>query len=268
MTNKERMKLSWIVSYPWWHLSERLWPRWSHPWSYSRWCLQRPPWFLGGPGSETIEDCFTLSVQNTFSCQDPGFSRQSSLQDTYWLHKTEKSLFIPLPFCVKLNLGREFVTAKLHSDLQAIGVQVVKVWHTCNTEKWQIALARCWEGLTENLCCVIFQTLGMGMGHYLTTSKAVPQCAIDDASGSVEGGPTPVCVVVGHGGVVVCVGSGQLLEDLCMERPLKKSTESKTEISSCLGKIPPSGVSFMLTCSSGVGENILSSWGCLEKSKG
>lgn len=60
---------------------------------------------------------------------------KGSLKDTYRLHKTEQSLFIPLPFCVELNLRREFVAAKLHGDFQAIGVQVVKIRHTCNGQK-------------------------------------------------------------------------------------------------------------------------------------
>lgn len=55
---------------------------------------------------------------------------------------------------------------------------------------------------------------------YLTTSKTVPQCAIDDAPSSVKGGSTPVCVIVWHGVMVVCVGASQLLEDLSTERLL------------------------------------------------
>lgn len=48
----------------------------------------------------------------------------------------------------------------------------------------------------------------------LTSSKAVPQRSVDDASGPVKRGPAPVCVVVGHGGVIVRVGASQPLESL------------------------------------------------------
>lgn len=50
--------------------------------------------------------------------------------------------------------------------------------------------------------------------QHLTTSKAVPQCPIDDAPSSVKGGSAPLCVVVRHGGVGICIGARQLLEDL------------------------------------------------------
>ncbi len=52
----------------------------------------------------------------------------------------------------------------------------------------------------------------------LTTSKAVPQCTIDDALSSVKGGPAPLCVIVCHGLVGICIGTSQLLEGLSTER--------------------------------------------------
>lgn len=60
------------------------------------------------------------------------FQFSEAFLNTYRLHKTEQSFFISLPFCVKLDLWGEFVTAELHSDLQTVSVQVVEVWHTCN----------------------------------------------------------------------------------------------------------------------------------------
>lgn len=59
-------------------------------------------------------------------------------------------------------------------------------------------------------------SLGVCKALYLTTSKAVPQCPIDDAPSSVKGGSTPLCVIVGHGGMGIRIGTSQLLKDLNM----------------------------------------------------
>lgn len=47
--------------------------------------------------------------------------------ETHRLHKGEQSFLIPLPLRVELLLCWEFVTAQLHSDLQAVRVEVVEV---------------------------------------------------------------------------------------------------------------------------------------------
>lgn len=49
---------------------------------------------------------------------------------------------------------------------------------------------------------------------HLTSSKTVPQCPVDDAPSSVKGGSTPICVVIGHGGMGVRIGTSKLLEAL------------------------------------------------------
>ena len=98
---------------------------------------------------------------------------------------------------------------------------------------------------------------------YLTTSKTVPQSTIDDAPGPVKGGPTPICVIVWHGGVGVRVGASHLLEGLWLfvhgERGNMRVYQSVHKCS-----LPSS----LPTCSSGVGENIFASCTSLEKSKG
>lgn len=80
-------------------------------------------------------------------------------------------------------------------------------------------------------------TISFGGKHQLTTSKTVPQRSIDDAPRTVKGGSTPVCVIVWHGGMVVCVCAGQLLKNLTRTGQKKKSTKSGADIESHLNPL-------------------------------
>lgn len=90
--------------------------------------------------------------------------------------------------------------------------------------------------------------------HPLTTSKAVPQRSIDDAPRTIKGRSTPVCVIVGHCGVVVRVRAGKLLKNLASH---KERAQSQLKSSAVLER--HLSATSIPTCSSGVGENILSS---------
>lgn len=49
----------------------------------------------------------------------------------YLLHEDKQRLAIVLPLLRQLALMREFVTAHVHRQLKAVGVQVAEIVHTC-----------------------------------------------------------------------------------------------------------------------------------------
>lgn len=65
--------------------------------------------------------------------------------------------------------------------------------------------------------------VSFGGKHHLTASKAVPLRSIDDAPRTIKGGSTPVCVVVWHGGMVVCICAGQLPKNLTSKGPKERA---------------------------------------------
>lgn len=49
----------------------------------------------------------------------------------YLFHEDKKRLAIVLPLFRQLTLMREFVTAHIHGQLKAVGVQIAEIIHTC-----------------------------------------------------------------------------------------------------------------------------------------
>lgn len=52
---------------------------------------------------------------------------------THLLHEGEQRLLIVLPLLLQLTLMGELVTAQVNGELQAVGVQVAEVIHTCKS---------------------------------------------------------------------------------------------------------------------------------------
>ena len=57
----------------------------------------------------------------------------------YLLHEDEKRLAIVLPLLRQLALMREFVTAHIHRQLKAVGVQVAEIIHTCQERETRLS---------------------------------------------------------------------------------------------------------------------------------
>lgn len=84
-------------------------------------------------------------------------------------------------------------------------------WSPCSwcASSWN---QTCLQTSRHELCRRTFRPLSTLKG--LTASKAVPQSPVDDAPVPIEGGPTPVCVVVWHGGVSISISACHLLKGL------------------------------------------------------
>lgn len=57
----------------------------------------------------------------------------------YLLHEDEKRLAIVLPLLRQLALMREFVTAHVHRQLKAVGVQIAEIIHTCQERETRLS---------------------------------------------------------------------------------------------------------------------------------
>ncbi len=93
-----------------------------------------------------------------------------------------------------------------------------------------------------------------------TSSKAIPLSSIGYPSFIGKWGSTSLGVIIGHSGMGICICPSQLPKDLHTHQMTRKM---KCKRIKCRWRNI-----HLLTCSSGVGEYIFSSWGCLERSKG
>lgn len=59
----------------------------------------------------------------------------AQLPPSYLLHEDKKRLAVVLPLLRQLTLMREFVTAHVHRQLKAVGVQIAEIIHTCQKNK-------------------------------------------------------------------------------------------------------------------------------------
>lgn len=51
------------------------------------------------------------------------------LSSSYRFHEFDQSLVVFLPADIQFLFGREFITAQLHGQLEAVGVEIVEVLH-------------------------------------------------------------------------------------------------------------------------------------------
>lgn len=80
---------------------------------------------------------------------------------THLLHEGEQRLLVVLPLLLQLTLMGEFVTAQVNGELQAVGVQVAEVIHTCKSIEMPI----------QPLACLTVAKLG---GSHATGPNLLP----------------------------------------------------------------------------------------------